>query len=74
LSSFTKLDVYLRTLHEETATLAVSHSNSSKSKDKEKDAGDKKRKNSSKTPQGVDKLKKANINGMAKMSSFFKKA
>ena len=32
---------------------------------------DKKRKN--KTSQGVEKLKKANLNGMTKLSSYFKK-
>jgi len=36
-------------------------------------AGDKKRK-ASKASQGVESLKKANVNGMAKLSSFFKKA
>jgi len=33
---------------------------------------DKKRKN--KASQGVEKLKKTNVNGMAKLSSYFKKA
>lgn len=36
-------------------------------------AGDKKRK-ASKASQGVESLKKANVNGMPKLSSFFKKA
>ncbi|KIM91894.1 hypothetical protein PILCRDRAFT_809883 [Piloderma croceum F 1598] len=75
---FTKLDAYLQTLHDEAAALVVANTITSKSKSKTKDIDngndDKKRKNKAKTSQGVDKLKKANINGMAKMSSFFKKA
>ena len=76
MSSFTKLDSYLQTLHDENAALAAANTNTSKAKSKANDKGDddKKRKNKSKASQGVDKLKKANINGMAKMSSFFKKA
>jgi len=35
-------------------------------------AGDKKRK-ASKASQGVESLKKVNVNGMARLSSFFKK-
>jgi len=75
-SSFTKLDAYLQTLQDEAAALVVANINTSKSKSKDinKDDDDKKRKNKAKASQGVDKLKKANINGMAKMSSFFKKA
>jgi ribonuclease H2 subunit B len=74
--SFTKLDEYLQMLHDEAAALVVANSNTSKSKSKNIDKGndDKKRKNKANTSQGVDKLKKANINGMAKMSSFFRKA
>jgi len=74
--SFTKLDEYLQTLHDEAAALVVANTNTSKSKSKDIDKGndDKKRKNKANTSQGVDKLKKANINGMAKMSSFFRKA
>lgn len=75
-SSFTQLDAYLQTLDDEAAALVVANTNTSKSKSKDVDNGndDKKRKSKAKTSQGVDKLKKANINGMAKMSSFFKKA
>lgn len=36
-------------------------------------AGDKKRK-AARASQGVESLKKVNVNGMAKLSSFFKKA
>jgi len=35
--------------------------------------GGKKRKAKSKASQGVERLKKANISGMAKLSSFFQK-
>ena len=34
----------------------------------------KKRKGAAKASQGVEKLKKANVKGMAKLSSFFQKA
>jgi len=71
---FTKLDTYLRTLNDETVALANTNTSKAKSKDNAKGDDDKKRKNKSKASQGIDKLKKANINGMAKMSSFFKKA
>jgi len=44
----------------------------SKSKTAKTAAGDKKRK-ASKASQGVESLKKVNVNGMARLSSFFKK-
>lgn len=71
--SFTKLDAYSKTLEDEAAALSIANSNTSKikSKSSERDSG-KKRK--SKTSQGVDKLKKANTEGMEKLSTFFKKA
>lgn len=69
--SFTKLDAYLKILEDEAAALSIANSNTSKSKSSERDSS-KKRK--SKTSQGVDKLKKANTEGMAKLSTFFKKA
>ncbi|KAF7985101.1 hypothetical protein HWV62_8995 [Athelia sp. TMB] len=73
--SFSKLDAYLRTVQDESA-LATMNTSSSKGKKTKGDdqKEDKKRKVTAKASQGVDKLKKANINGMAKMSSFFKKA
>lgn len=69
--SFTKLDAYLKVLQDEAAA-SIANTNTSKTNTKtsEKDDG-KKRK--SKSSQGVDKLKKANTNGMAKLSTFFKK-
>ncbi|KZP17996.1 hypothetical protein FIBSPDRAFT_1046540 [Athelia psychrophila] len=72
---FTKLDAYLKSAHDE-ATLATVTASSSKGKKTkgEDEKEDKKRKVAVKASQGVDKLKKANISGMAKMSSFFKKA
>ena len=35
---------------------------------------DKKRKNHTKSSQGVEQLKKVNVNGMAKLSKYFQKA
>ena len=73
--SFTKLDAYLKSLQDEAAALVVATGNTKlKRKDSKQADDDNKKKVKSKASQGVDKLKKANINGMAKMSSFFKKA
>lgn len=40
---------------------------------KGKGNGEEKKRKGAKESQGVEKLKKANVNGMAKLSSFFKK-
>lgn len=70
--SFTKLDAYLKSVHDEAALTTVSTKPSKTKKGKDEDhKEDKKRKLVGKASQGVDKLKKANITGMAKMSSFF---
>jgi len=72
---FTKLDTYLQELRDEAAVLAVANTSTTKAKSKENDkGGDNNKRKKPKASQGVDKLKKANINGMAKMSSFFKKS
>lgn len=70
--SFTSLDAHMKVLHEEAAALAAADMNrmeikESKSSVAEK-AGGKKRKAAS---TGVEKLKKANTKGMAKLSTFF---
>ncbi|EGO25228.1 hypothetical protein SERLADRAFT_436986 [Serpula lacrymans var. lacrymans S7.9] len=75
---FTALNAYLKTFSNEQAALLATNANTSKSKKKnaatnEEDTG-KKRKNQVKSSNGVEKLKKANVNGMSKLSSFFKKA
>jgi ribonuclease H2 subunit B len=67
--SFTELDEYLKRVETETAitTSAVKHG-----KDKKVvSAGESKKRKNPKGSQGVEKLKKANVNGMAKLSSFF---
>jgi ribonuclease H2 subunit B len=71
LASFTDLDNYLkRTEVEVTAiTTTVKQGKGRKVGSTEED---KKRK--TKGSQGVEKLKKVNVNGMAKLSSFFKKS
>ena len=71
--SFTKLDAYLKILEDEAAALSIANSNTSKIKSKSSER-DSSKKRKSKTSQGVDKLKKANTEGMAKLSTFFKKA
>ncbi|KAJ6596657.1 ribonuclease H2, subunit B [Mycena sp. CBHHK59/15] len=66
---FTPLDAYFKTIEDETATMAVE-----KKPVKSKPgtiAADKKRKPN--TSQGVEKLKKAKTEGMAKLSTFFTK-
>ncbi|OSD06871.1 hypothetical protein PYCCODRAFT_1403688 [Trametes coccinea BRFM310] len=68
------LDVYTQSLREEAMALAAVNMNAVEAKESKdvKDAGnDKKRK--AKGSHGVEKLKKANITGMAKLSSFFQK-
>jgi ribonuclease H2 subunit B len=74
--SFAKLDAHLKLMQDDEMALAVTNTNTKKKdsdKSKERD-GDKKRKNTSKSSQGVEKLKKTSTTGMAKMSTFFKKA
>ncbi|KAF8628908.1 hypothetical protein AX15_003689 [Amanita polypyramis BW_CC] len=68
---FGALDDYLKGLRDEVTTSAdtkAKHGSTSSTKSGE----NKKRK--SKASQGVEKLKKANVNGMAKLSNYFKKA
>lgn len=67
LLSFKELDEYLRKLEDERAPLATNTNNAKKDDTK----NDKKRK--PKASQSVEKLKKANVNGMSKLSSFFGK-
>ena len=73
LSSFSlgALDKYLKDLHDQVTTSTDTKAKRG-SKSSTKPGEDKKRK--SKASQGVEKLKKANVNGMAKLSSYFKKA
>lgn len=67
---FTDLDAFMKRLEEESmATTAKSGKGTQTSKETN---GDKKRK-SAKGSQGVEKLKKANVKGMAKLSTFFTK-
>jgi len=71
LSSFTMLDAYFKTTKDEAAAAMV---DTKKGKIKNKATiGDEKKRKNAKGSQGVEKLKKVNVNGMAKLSSFFKK-
>lgn len=72
LFSFPTLDAYMKTLEEERTPLAATTDSTAKRKTAAPAPGDKKRK--AKGSQGVEKLKKANVTGMAKLSNFFKKA
>ncbi|EMD37888.1 hypothetical protein CERSUDRAFT_114528 [Gelatoporia subvermispora B] len=73
---FAPLDAYLKTLREEEATLAaadMSKVEMRESQTQSSASGDKKRKGQTKASYGVEKLKKANVKGMSKISSFFQK-
>ena len=72
--SFTPLDAQIKTLKDQeiAITLAGAQKKKPRAADGVEDDG-KKRKAKSKASQGVEKLKKANVSGMAKISSFFKK-
>jgi len=67
-----QLDTFLKAAAVETGALTTLPE-TSKSKPAKIVTGEKKRK-ASKASQGVESLKKVNVNGMAKLSSFFKKA
>ena len=73
--SFAALDKYLKILKEEAVALSAINMNAVEAKEsgtERKDSvTDKKRK--AKGSTGVEKLKKANIKGMSKLSSFFQK-
>lgn len=74
--SLTKLDAHVRALAEE-QTLLASENNAVTKKSKAGTAtvseGSKKRKKEGKGSHGVEKLKKANVSGMSKLSTFFTK-
>ena len=72
--SFAPLDAYLKALKDEEVAIALAGAPGTRPRgaDVVEDGG-KKRKAKSKGSQGVEKLKKANISGMAKLSSFFQK-
>ena len=72
--SFTPLDAYVKALKDEENAIALAGAPGSKPRvtDVAEDGG-KKRKAKSKASQGVERLKKANISGMAKLSTFFQK-
>ena len=74
LCSFTPLDAHIKALKDEEAASALAGAPAKKSRaaDVVDDDG-KKRKAKIKSSQGVEKLKKANVSGMAKISSFFQK-
>lgn len=71
--SFSALDTHLKTtMDEAAAAVPVSTKGGKKIKSQLATGEDKKRK-PAKGSHGVEKLKKANVNGMAKLSTFFKK-
>jgi ribonuclease H2 subunit B len=69
--SFTKLDTFLEsTINEAMASVAVTQNK----KTGNKMTTEGKKRKAVKGSQGVETLKKVNVNGMAKLSTFFKKA
>ncbi|KAH7888527.1 ribonuclease H2, subunit B [Phlebopus sp. FC_14] len=72
---FTKLDEHLKALQAD--QMMVPPDNGATAKNAKSasatDDGSKKRKKDTKASQGVEKLKKANVSGMSKLSSFFSK-
>ncbi|KAH9979172.1 ribonuclease H2, subunit B [Russula compacta] len=71
---FTLLDAHVKALKDEEIAIALAGAPATKHRVTDVVEGDgKKRKAKSKTSQGVEKLKKANISGMAKISTFFQK-
>ncbi|KAJ8077250.1 hypothetical protein AAF712_004134 [Marasmius tenuissimus] len=68
---FAKLDEYLQRLENERMCVDVPAAGNKKVK--KEGTGDKRKKGAAKASSGVEKLKKANTNGMAKLSTFFAK-
>lgn len=75
LRSFTRFDAHIKALKdEEVANALVGAPGKKKSRAAgEVDDDGKKRKAKTKASQGVEKLKKVNVSGMSKISSFFQK-
>jgi ribonuclease H2 subunit B len=76
LRSFTALDAHIKALKDEEIANALAGAPAKKkSRAADEMEGDdgKKRKAKAKASQGVEKLKKANLTGMVKISSFFQK-
>ncbi|KAI0297102.1 ribonuclease H2, subunit B [Russula brevipes] len=71
---FTPLDVHIKAIKDEELAKALASAPANKSRAADAVDGDgKKRKAKSKASQGVEKLKKVNVSGMAKISAFFQK-
>ena len=75
-NSFAALNAHLEANQKELAALAASKMSSVEAREsgETKTTETKKRKGAAKASHGVEKLKKANVKGMAKLSSFFQKA
>lgn len=72
-SSFAALTTYLKGIADEAAAAAAVKMDKIEARESKTTAAtnDKKRKSAAKASMGVEKLKKVNTKGMAKMSSFF---
>lgn len=73
-SSFTRLDAHIKALKDEEAAMALASTPAVKARVAAATGDDgKKRKGKTKGSQGVEKLRKVDVSGMAKISSFFQK-
>lgn len=77
LSSFSLLQEHMRVLREEAMALASANMNTVEAREskssRDNDTSDDKKRKAPKASTGVEKLKKANVKGMAKLSTFFQK-
>lgn len=77
LSSLSLLQEHMRVLREEAMALASANMNTVEAREskssKDNDTSDDKKRKAPKASTGVEKLKKANVKGMAKLSTFFQK-
>ena len=73
-NSFRRLNEYLDTNKEEALKVAAVAPAKTQAKEDSKAKGTEKKRKGAKSSQGVEKLKKVDTTGMAKLSSFFDKA
>ena len=69
--SYTALNAHITALEAQQTLQTIINTEKAATNDNEAGTGNKKRKATTQASKGVEKLKKANIKGMAKISSFF---
>jgi len=73
MNSFSRLNEYTNANKEEALKVAAAAPAKTQTKEDNKTKGAEKKRKGAKSSQGVDKLKKVDTTGMAKLSSFFNK-